>query len=529
MSVQPKTNKLIIYMIKPEYQDFGEILGSSQEGQVIEGVGTFYSEESRVHTPDWVQDFFGSTLSDNLGIRAASARGALFLVIEHESEKIIFIVSFGFGRFLLKKGVFEERFGLKVVLNVVDPKSLRSIDKTTLGSIPKQSREQISRDGIAADFGIDIEQDLINSVTGKSKDPRFGKIVTGRDALSVSVKVDVHSIKDFLKLCLERYKSEDYKEDFGWIDQITDIRALKQIDELNGQLLNKLNAGDFDKIWMAVPVVVDWVDISGFRYLRQTGVDLHDDLDIQDFITASGRKTFDINFLRDTLVYVISSKKDEVIDSWSTFDCFYAEMELNDKVYILNNGKWYEIVKDFTKQVKDEFNSIKESNISFPDYDHDDEKQYNEAVAIQIPNVCCMDRKEIMHGGGHSKIEFCDLLTKEKSIIHVKRYGGSSQLSHLFSQGVVSGELFVSDREFRRKLNEELPSEYKLSNVITRPDPSEYEVVYGIISKLNKSFDIPFFSKVSLRNARRRLEGYGYKVTIKKIQNVAAMASPKRK
>lgn len=515
-----KTNKLTIYMIKPEYRNINEILEVAQEGRVIEGVGTFYSEESYPHAPEWIRDFFGLALGDGLGITTASARGALLLTVEHDGEKVIFLVSFGFGKFLLKKGVFEERFGLRVVLNVVDPKSLRSIDKTSLGSMPKHSREQIIRDGITADFGIDIEQDLIHSLTGKAKDLRFGKTVTGRDALSVSVKVDVNNIIDFLKLCLDRYKSEDYKENFGWIDQIADVRASKQIDELNKQLIDKLNRHDFDKVWMAVPEVVDWVDIRGFRYLRQKEGDVHDDLDVQEFISASGRSTLDIIFLKDTCVYVISSKKDDVVDSWSVFNCIYAEIEYNSKVYILSNGKWYEIVKDFTKQVKEEFENTTESVINFPDYNHKDEKHYNEAAALQIPNACCMDRKEIVHGGGHSRIEFCDLLTKDKKIIHVKRYGGSNHLSHLFSQGVVSGELFVADREFRKKLNEQLPDTHKISDTVVRPDAQEHEVVYGIISKSDKAFDIPFFSKVSLRNARRRLEGYGYKVTIKKIKNV---------
>ena len=516
-----KTNKLTIYMIKPEYRNIDEILEVAQEGRVIEGVGTFYSEESHPHTPGWIRDFFGSTLGDGLGITTASARGAFLLTVEHDGEEVIFLVSFGFGKFLLKKGVFEERFGLKVVLNVVDPKSLRSIDKTSLGSVLKHSREQITRDGITADFGIDIEQDLIHSLTGKAKDPRFGKTVTGRDALSVSVKVDIDNIRDFLKLCLDRYKSEDYKQDFGWIDQIADVRATKQVEELNKLLIDKLNQHDFDKVWMAVPEVVDWVDIRGFCYLRQKEGDLHDDLDIQDFVTASGRSTLDINFLKDTCVYVISSKKDEVVNSWRVFNCIYAEIEHNGKVYILSNGEWYEIVKDFTKQIKDEFENTAESTVNLPDYNHEDEKCYNEAAALQIPNACCMDRKEIVHGGGHSRIEFCDLLTKDKKIIHVKRYGGSSHLSHLFSQGVVSGELFVADRGFRNKLNEQLPDTHKLSDTAVRPNAQEHEVVYGIISKSNKSFDIPFFSKVSLRNARRRLEGYGYKVTIKKINNVS--------
>jgi uncharacterized protein (TIGR04141 family) len=104
-------------------------------------------------------------------------------------------------------------------------------------------------------------------------------------------------------------------------------------------------------------------------------------------------------------------------------------------------------------------------------------------------------------------VGFCDLLTVDKRLIHVKRYSGSQQLCHLSSQGVVAGELFVQDADFRQKLNDKLPAAHKLANVITRPDPSEYEIVFAIISKSKNPLDIPFFSKVSLRNARRRLEG----------------------
>lgn len=133
-----------------------------------------------------------------------------------------------------------------------------------------------------------------------------------------------------------------------------------------------------------------------------------------------------------------------------------------------------------------------------------------------------MDQKLISYGGGHSTVEFCDLLTSDKRLIHVKRYGGSAQFSHLFNQGVVPGELFVREADFRQRVNEKLPETYRLTNVAARPNPNEYEVVFAIISKSNNPLEIPFFSKVGLRNARRRLEGYGYKVTKKKISNLAA-------
>lgn len=153
-------------------------------------------------------------LGDNLGIITSSANGVLLVPVADGNATRTFAVIFGHGRHLLRDGVLEERFGLKVVLNSVDPDSLRSIDKTALGSVPKQSREQISREGGVASFGIDIEQDLVNSVTGKSRIERFGRTITGRDTFSASAKFDVRDVVDLLTEALEQSRKETYKDRF---------------------------------------------------------------------------------------------------------------------------------------------------------------------------------------------------------------------------------------------------------------------------------------------------------------------------
>lgn len=260
-----KANKLSIYMIKPEYQTLEDIVESASQPQEISGVGHFVFDESHPHKPDWVKTFFGNTLDDNLRIFASSAKGILITSIRQNSDTVFFAIAFGVGRHLLQEGVVEERFGLKVVLNSVDPGSFRSIDKTTLGSIPKHSHEQMSKDVAPAEFGIDIDQDLINSVTGKSHDEVFGKTITGKDALSVSVKVDISNIKEFLTHCFERFHSSDYKRDFDWIDQIAEVRNFRLEEILNRMLIEKLVDKNHHKIWMAVPEVIDWSNTKGFR------------------------------------------------------------------------------------------------------------------------------------------------------------------------------------------------------------------------------------------------------------------------
>lgn len=515
------TNRLAVYMIKPKYNRIEDIVESGSEPLSVGDVGQFIFEASRPEPPSWITKFFGDALGRGLGILNSSAKALFLIPIRDRNRNIYFAISFGQGRHLLREGVVEERFGLRVVLNSVGPQSFRSIDKTTLGAVPKHSREQMSRDVTPADFGIDIEQDLVSSVTAKSADQRFGKVITGKDAFHVSAPVDVTNVAEFLTYSLTRSRSKSYRDNFDWIDQISEVRNGVIEDALNSELVQRLSQRQLDKIWMAVPEVLDWAAISGFRYIRPKRAEVIDDLTVERFLEETPTEDLSIDTLKRDDIFAISAESDDQILRWSAFRCTYAEIEFKGRVYILNNGKWYEIARSFSEEVQVYFQNIPESDIDLPDYISGTELDYNEAATQDLGGACCMDQRMIVHGGGHNKIEFCDIFTSEKRLIHVKKYGGSSVLSHLFMQGAVSGELLVSDGEFRAKLNRELPRGFKLVDPKRiRPNPSEYEIVFAVISGSSNPLNIPFFSKVSLRSARRRLESYGYTVTKKKIQKV---------
>lgn len=63
-----------------------------------------------------------------------------------------------------------------------------------------------------------------------------------------------------------------------------------------------------------------------------------------------------------------------------------------------------------------------------------------------------MDRQLISYGGGASRIEFCDVLSDSGQRIHVKQYSGSSVMSHLFNQGLVSASIEKTALILLRKL-----------------------------------------------------------------------------
>lgn len=268
------------------------------------------------------------------------------------------------------------------------------------------------------------------------------------------------------------------------------------------------------------PEIIDWADVKGFRYKRSKKSELQHDLSLLEYLGVLDKPALTIEVLKRTRIFLISAKTDDISSSWIAYQCLYAEIDLGERFFVLNNGKWYEVDQSFTQVIKRNFSETPRAKIEFIDYEtsFNNENEYNLALSKSILGSCCLDARNIHHAGGYNKFEFCDVLTADKQLIHVKRYSGSAQLSHLFAQGVTSGELFAGDAEFREKLNKELPDPHKLNNPVERPDTTNYEIIYGIISKSGKDLDIPFFSKVTLKNAKSRLEGLGYKVSIAKIR-----------
>ena len=528
-----KKNKLSIYLIKKQFTEHSSILKSIQGHSDIPGVGTFYYWNSYSGLPAWMSTFFGETLKDIENIFSASAKAILLISIEGEvknqageetKETRIFAIPFGYGWQQLAHGVYEERFGLKATLNIVKHDELRKIQKKNISSVPKDTSEQLGKVGFVSDFGIDVEQDLLVAVTGFARNDKYGKILSGKDALSLTSSVDISNIKDFLKDCYERYLSDEYKKEFSWIDQIAEVKSPQTRKLLDKTLIDNIKNDNFEKTWMAVPEIIEWEKIAGFRYNRSG--ELCDDINLRGFLESlreSSRENMSIDMLRSRKIDCINATSGEVIYSWSAYKCLYCEVRNdNEQTYLLSNGKWYEIEKDFAKAVNKDYENFRSvipkiqlPPMSMVDGKLEKENEYNKRICVENNNFHCMDCNTIQHGTIHSKIEFCDVLTKDNKFIHVKKYGASSVLSHLFAQGLIAGELFFSDEEFRKKVNDKLSDDLKFPD--TKPNPEDYEIIYAVVTTADEDLEIPFFSKVNLKSAKKRLTAFGYNVSLLKV------------
>lgn len=517
----PPTNKLTIYLIKGTYTTFDSIAKQLPHPPVVLNPDAYlYYTTSVPGPPDWLEDFFGNNQNiphDEFVVSSTSA--VLIYRVQTGASHRFFAIPFGSGRHLISDHATEERFGLIITLNIVPSDKLRSIDKRVVASNPKLSREQLAKVGSATDFGIDIERDLLHGVTGKPTITTFGKTVSGKDGFLVSARVDMTNIVQLLQECYRYFKKRSYKTTFPWIDQLKEIKDPSIVQDLNDKLVDLINTSP-NEVTMAVPEIIEWNAVAGFKYSGRKRDEPKADLDLNEFLSDTGLTgTVTLDDLYNSPVTCWETDAEQYKVKWDAYRCLNAEITISQKLYILSNGKWYKIDTDFVTSVRSVIDSIPIWTQAVPIYNHANEGAYNIDLAAHLAGHC-MDADNIMYGGGMSKIEFCDVLAPGKKVLHVKRFGGSSVLSHLFSQGNVSAELLALDQNFRSAVRAKLPHGFK--SVMPTASPiktSEFKIIFAIIGKLNGAgkIELPFFSQVTLRRCYLQLTAYKYKVSLKFI------------
>ncbi|GAA0350594.1 hypothetical protein GCM10009092_13740 [Bowmanella denitrificans] len=517
-----RKEKLSIYLAKPGIEcDASKAVNLENSKPPIEmevqGLeATLYvKKEPPKPPPPWTKLF---TDHQDLPEDIFGGRKSVGAALAVRLDENLFVLTFGTGFHLLKNEAIERDFGLRVTLNSVDPDKLRSLDKASYDHNPLNSRTQSSIDLGVFDLDVDSEMDMLYAVTGASTVPIFGSHVTGRDALTLVLEVNLNGLKEILSECLLRYKSS-LPKDFEWVENIQRVKDKELHEVLDLELDDILGKGEFKNMWLGEPEIIDWESQVGYSFDLYQKTPRHVVLKIDDLVKYFGEKGIPLTSesLKDQSIHINDSEYNS-IKKWSAYRCLYAEVSTENEQYILRNGQWYIVNTDFVASVDKYLEGFDVYDFKFPTYSHDREEDYNAFVASSFENIELMDKNFVKIGGPHDKLEFCDLIKDSSEFIHVKYYRSSATLSHLFSQGFVASEAFIGDADFRRRLNDKLPKSSKLSCTDSRPDPSKYKIVYAVATNRDIPKELPFFSKVTLKNALKTLKTLNFSVSISAIE-----------
>ena len=519
----PKNQRLNIFLMK-EGVDRASVIRDDIDGltalPIAEGLdfaGEIYVKGTPPNPPRW-QQFVQSGTRQQLGILLNQSASCLIVI---SAGNRVFAIAFGFGRYWIDEHRIVRRFGMIVTLNTVHAERIRSVDREEFEIIQRKTRSQTSIRSSMENFGLNIQRDLVRSVTGHPEDETFARHVTGADNLILSVPLTIDQLGRKCVEALENYRRDTYKERYAWIDNFSRITDPTQIAALDDALVGALRSGAPENAFLTPPDTLDTQESRGFRYPNQRqSTPPFPDLRIDDFLARVEAADITLERLKRWRIREYTTDDDRVAREFSVYNAIIFEIELDQKLFVLSLGEWFEVARDHVAQVNRDIAQIPdhETLLLVDALEGETEPQYNpRAATASDGTLALLDTALVPYGGGRSTIEICDLLSTEPNFIHVKAKTKSSTLSHLFAQGLNSAQAF-RNVQFRQAARAVCPQTHQIV-FDGEPRISDCTVTFAIITHApgNLRDALPFFSKQSLANAARDLFNMGYRVRLKKI------------
>ena len=484
--------------------------------------GKIVYSDSKETIPKW-KSMVDELSETRIDISSNTSNKAVIIV--KVKERFMAVV-LGYGRVLLREDKLEKNFGLKAALNLISEKEMRSVQSATIEDMIVSTHKQASRRTSQDEFDLNTLSDILRSVSGKACNEDYGNTVSGKDTLSVSVAMNIEELGEKLELYLDAYQGTRYQDiGFSWVDNINEVRDTEMKNRLNIFFATALLRKDLQNLYITPPEIIDPEKIFGFCFsgIRKDINNIENysyEPDIEEYIKSFNEKDAKQVFekiRRDKLFAIDFNGISNAI--CSVYNAIVWQCTHNNKTYILWSGAWYYIEANFFNKVNTFVNNIPLSNISLPKCSKgESEGNYNLRAANSSNDYCVLDSQLSRVKGGPQEIESCDLFSKDKQMIHIKKRSASSQLSHLFSQGRVASECFLSDEYFRKQVYDLV--KVKLGTSIfdykSIPESNEFEIIYAIIAKKSDcSRDkLFFFSKVNLMLTCQSLNRTRFKYSI---------------
>jgi uncharacterized protein (TIGR04141 family) len=342
-------------------------------------------------------------------------------------------------------------------------------------------------------------------------------------------------LTDLASIALERSNASEYKEMFSWIDNIRPVDDPELIRNLRMELaIEILENPDSILIDTLLPDdLIETGDDRSIKYIlfpRERGLGQGNVTlamaTVRRLLGQSGGGDDEDSGLDADLRFLDESG--ELIGTATVLECISATLKRGDSEFIAYDGDFYAVNHSFVSRIDAELSRIPISGIRYPPYGGETEPDYNKAAARDYPEeFVLLDGMMIKLPDEHG-VEPADLVSSSGALIHVKRKGKSSVLSHLFLQAANSCELLRRSTPAWRQLsslirehatNDRVVSSIEAAHAAAQKRNSELEVAFAFLGDWRGKdiTGLPLFSRISMVNEARRVSNLGFRATVAKI------------
>lgn len=521
--------KFTIYVLSPEVKEHRaalapDRLGGSDGYKEVTSTGIdfnarVYLQRDHETAPGWYDAIREHCRIDPAPINISNS---LIVVIKTKSGRYC-AVAFGQGHHALNKKYITKEYGREVAERLLNPAAIKAIDSKGIGKGALQKSNIAAIAGDLAEFTLNPNQDRIRRLAGTSPDKKLGKTLIGSTPLAVDGDLIFADLGMLCERILSHHNGKRNQR-FAAYDPFRKVNDDRLIKLLNNKLdvailrnpasigILTVNIEDWERI-AEVQVWTpggDWLNCDGFEVISLAKV-----------LRATSAK---MPIAKVARVRAIDASSEIVFDE-KLIDLVTFETEHDGKPYALSEGQWFLLHQDFKKNIEDQLQDleVKHDPSFLPTWDlntQSTELMYNQAVAkSKGANWLCLDQDEVTTPTSGS-IEACDLLQREGTFIHVKRWDGSQKLSAHAKQGSNSGHVMRNNQEFRDGLLRKLPASWRTGKPWRDFSASfsarNHKVIIAIADGPHRNIpeDLPIFSKMTLLEECRALRAENYAVEL---------------
>lgn len=411
------------------------------------------------------------------------------LVFLFEKDNNQFALTSGYGYADVREYGIKD-FGIDISCKSLDPNQLNHLyQKQPTGNVYGLSRSLRGK-YMPANDSVN-QRSVLKALKGKVINQDLGVAMEGRTSLAVSGKKDLSDVVKLLNEIIKIEQSDHFTVNIKGLDEVE--KKLK--DDLDNELLNKINSGQFDD------VLLGYDDDLVFRNCEKLKIGKDDTEylidDTQGIFSAAQR----INDDNPASVKVVGyDEGDQEIFSKKLFDLIEGELDFKNDKYFRIDEKWYKTNDDYKKTIEDNFKTLEKIE---PNYFKPWQKNSgNFVVEDDFLNANIDSDRILAHTKKISHVELADIIDKANNyFVHVKK-GRGAFLRNLFAQGYVSGSLFNGDETFKKAVKDKFGID----------TGKKFTIVFAIFPEDETNIDSIFtlFAKVDLLERCESLKNMGF-------------------
>jgi uncharacterized protein (TIGR04141 family) len=551
---RPKTREVTLHLLPdvvPTHDGMFEALTEALGADRLDGIGADPEPINIAGSPAlWIDGQFSAQVAEwcadasrttGLDVSYGNTHSAGLLLIAVDGT--VYAIGYGGGHRLIPDALTDPRFGLRFAVRRLDPEQIQDFVRRVPGSRGRTDATSVCAGLPVWTLGVEQHADIICRLGGQlngmkltfsSRDNRAVR-AEGSAGLRMRLGVDpedlVSDIREIARIC----EHEHPHPALEFVEHIQPTRDPKTLAELDARLDALL--GDDGAAGELAPVVPTsalddsrWACTFAIRIGTARPVLVHS-LEVAHFrqrtrLQPAGRR---VAALRNGQVRMFSDEEGrELLSGASAVKWLEATASVESRRFFLLDGQWYEIGADYARAARAEiarFFVDGAPSLELPAWDLAKdwkERNYNEFVPGVRPGYVCLDRQGVRDPlGSGSTVEICDLLGPDNELIHVKRASGSSPLSHLFAQGLVSAQTLLFSPDARERFVAKVKRLGKGRTI--RPDFIPAKVVFAILLKKGERLTAATlfpFSQVTLAHASRILQSHQIDVEVIGIESV---------